>query len=136
MVDERTTNQAYTTNLAANPDVVFTLAGLTEVGAVMIHGGSGAQSERLIDFEVEYWTGSARADLVAPIVGNTQKTTYHLASYPVFTTQIRLHITQADNSVNDNFARIAEAFIFQAIPEPGAFMGALALGGLVLRRKQ
>jgi hypothetical protein len=133
LADDRTTNQEFTTSLSTSPDITFTWGNAIPIEAIMIHGGSGAPNEHLIDFGVQYWNGASWVDFVAPITGNTLKTVYLTPTSTVSTTMLRLHITAADSG---NSARVAEVWIF---PEPGSaslVLGAMAGAAMMRRRRR
>jgi hypothetical protein len=140
--DERTiSGQLFTSNYTTNPNVSFTWADTQLIGGVLIHGGTGAASEHLIDYVLQQRDVTNTWVDIMTITGNTQKSRYHLFSEAIETDGFRIVVNSADAG-DGAFARIGEVFIFgvEALPpapEPnsGVLMG-MGLIGLLLRRRQ
>jgi hypothetical protein len=140
--DEATINgQLYTSNYTANPNVTFTWNDPQLVGGVLIHGGSGAPNERLIDYVLQQRDITNNWVNLMTITGNTQKSQFFQFSEAIETDGFRIVVNSADAG-NGAFARIGEVFIFGVdelfAPEPnsGVLMGMGLVGLLVRRRKR
>jgi hypothetical protein len=140
--DEQAANgQLFTSNYTANPNVTFTWSDSQLISGVLIHGGSGAASEHLINYILQQRDNTNTWVNLMTITGNTQKSQFHQFSEAIQTDGFRIVVNSADAG-DGAFARIGEVFIFGVeqlppAPEPnsGLLMG-MGLVGLMLRRRK
>lgn len=137
--DEQSANgQLYTSNVGANPNVTFTWSDSHLISGVLIHGGSGAPNEHLINYVLQQRDITNSWVDIMTITGNTQKSQFFQFSEAIATDGFRIVVNSADNG--DGYARIGEVFIFSVdqlfAPEPssGLLMGA-GMICLMLRRR-
>lgn len=116
--DETMRGQLYTSAVNVNSNINLTWTARKLIGAIMIHGGAGAGSEKLIDYVLQQKVGASWQDIVS-VTGNTQKTVYHLMVPPISTDGLKLVVFKADNNPVDWYARVAEIFVFAATPARG-----------------
>jgi len=141
--DERTiSGQLFTSNYTANPNVEFTWGSDQLISGVLIHGGTGALGERLINYELQQRDATNTWVNLLTVTGNTQKSRFHAFSEAIETDGFRIIVNSADAG-DGAFARIGEVFIFGVdqlppAPEPssGLLLGLGACGWMMRRRKQ
>lgn len=126
------TGQAYNPVLANGRTITFEWGVPQSIAAVLIHGGTGAANERLIDYALEVSGDGSAWSPVATYTGNTAKTVETIFGTPLSTRYLRLFISNADGGTD---ARVGEIMIFPVIPEPAA-VALLACGCCVLPRRR
>ncbi len=110
-------------SLAAAPGPGFFFDPTAPVGACYVcfargGTGSGAAGEKLIDYALQKKAGTSWENIVS-VTGNAQKTVYHRMVPPLSTDGLRLQVFKADNNPADWYARVAEIFVFAAMPRGG-----------------